>query len=210
MADETTRNVKSRILDAAISLLRKAGAKKLAQPQVAREAGVPQGHLTYYFPRKMDLLIGVATQVATALQQEFEKGASSDERSSEALTDVVFNAERNRSLVGLITEADVEEEVSDTVQKAHRFAQLTISRLIARHPDEPEAQLTMALLLGLGVQQLLFKDRSKVEVQALIEQWQQWLQSTAINDDGIRRSATVLRAPAETASELRVASSKKA
>lgn len=213
MTDETSRSVKARILEAAVSLLRKAGAKKLAQPQVAREAGVPQGHLTYYFPRKMDLLLGVAGHVAQAFEQELEKTDSREDGKgglTEALTDLVFNHERNRSLIGLISEADVEEEVATPVQKAFRFAQLTAARTMNRHPDAPETQLTVALVLGLGLQQLLYKDRSRAQVTELLTQWNQWLVTLRANDENVRQSGTVVRGSADSVAVLRPVASKKA
>jgi AcrR family transcriptional regulator len=214
MADETSRSVKSRILDAAILLLRKAGAKRLAQPQVAREAGVPQGHLTYYFPRKIDLLIGVATQVTAMMQQELESVDPASVPGSsvaDALTELVFNHERSRSMLGLIAEADLELEVADTVQKAHRFVQLAVARLIEMHPDSHEVALTTALVLGLGQQQLLYKNRPRADVHAMIELW---LRATLpaphakTSVDELRRSGTVVRSP-DDGSAGRVVSGKK-
>ena len=52
-------STRQRILDAAIRIARKSGIKALTQPRVAAAAGVRQSHLTYYFPRKADLLAAV-------------------------------------------------------------------------------------------------------------------------------------------------------
>src|SRR5688500_6001424 len=48
------------ILAAAVKLLREEGGKALTTSRVAKAAGMPQGHLTYYFPRRADLLVAVA------------------------------------------------------------------------------------------------------------------------------------------------------
>ncbi|MGZ3723652.1 MAG: TetR family transcriptional regulator, partial [Bdellovibrionales bacterium] len=53
-------NVREKILKTAVALLGECGIRKLAQPQIAKSAGVPQGHMTYYFPTRSHLLIAVA------------------------------------------------------------------------------------------------------------------------------------------------------
>ncbi|MDA1116424.1 MAG: helix-turn-helix domain containing protein [Proteobacteria bacterium] len=52
--------VRDRILEAALGLLAESGAHQLTQPKVSKAAGVRQGHLTYYFPTRADLLQAVA------------------------------------------------------------------------------------------------------------------------------------------------------
>ncbi len=54
--------VRDRILAAALALLRETGIQGLSQVQVARRARVRQSHLTYYFPRRHDLLAAVAVR----------------------------------------------------------------------------------------------------------------------------------------------------
>ncbi len=53
-------DVRGRILEAALGLLAESGAHGLTQPKVSRAAGIRQGHLTYYFPTRADLLQAVA------------------------------------------------------------------------------------------------------------------------------------------------------
>ena len=60
-------DVRSAILDAGSSLLREHGIAALTQPRVAAAAGVKQSHLTYYFPKRADLLIGIATHTVDGL-----------------------------------------------------------------------------------------------------------------------------------------------
>jgi len=61
--------VREKILASAVKLLEKQGIKKLAQPQIAKEAGVPQGHITYYFPTRADLLLAVADRSMQAVAE---------------------------------------------------------------------------------------------------------------------------------------------
>lgn len=196
-AEDTAKNVRARILDAAIELLKKSGAKKLSQPQVAREAGVPQGHLTYYFPRKIDLLLAVAERFVMILQGDLEQQRQllGDRAASVAAArDMVVDRERTRMLIGLVTEADSEEALSEPVSRGARMMRTMVARAIERHPDDPDTWLTLALFWGLGVQQLLFPERSAAQVQALVERFDQWLESSKqIEEGALRQSGTVLK-----------------
>ncbi|MBL8681817.1 MAG: TetR/AcrR family transcriptional regulator [Myxococcales bacterium] len=201
MSDDNNKNVRARILDAAVELLRKSGVKKLAQPQVAREAGVPQGHLTYYFPRKVDLLLAVAERFVEIVQKEMEElratgtdGVAPRNTGIAFAREAVIDRERTRMLLGLVTEADNEEAVIEPVARGAKLMRTMVARAIDRHPEDPDTWLTLALFWGLGVQQLLFPQRSTEQVEALIERFEQWLEATKQGEDGdLRRSGTVLK-----------------
>lgn len=201
MSDDNNKNVRARILDAAVELLRKSGVKKLAQPQVAREAGVPQGHLTYYFPRKVDLLLAVAERFVEIVQKEMEElratgtdGVTPRNTGVAFARDAVLDRERTRMLLGLVTEADNEEAVIEPVARGAKLMRTMVARAIDRHPEDPDTWLTLALFWGLGVQQMLFPERSDAQVEALIERFDQWLEATKQTEDGdLRRSGTVLK-----------------
>jgi AcrR family transcriptional regulator len=213
MSEDSTKNVRDRILDAAVELLRKSGVKKLAQPQVAREAGVPQGHLTYYFPRKVDLLLAVGERFVGLVQKDMEElrltgaeGAASRRTSSVPFSvfakAMVLDRARTRMLLGLVTEADAEEAVSEPIVRGAKLIRTLVSRAIDRHPDDPDVWITLALVWGLGVQQMLFPERSEEQVKAMIDRFHQWLDASRESDEGeLRRSGTVLRKGAEEAAE---------
>jgi AcrR family transcriptional regulator len=204
MPGDTNKGVRDRILDAAVELLRHSGVKKLAQPQVAREAGVPQGHLTYYFPRKVDLLLAVGGAFVQMLRREAEAqqatgtdgvsplgGASSF---VETATAMVLDRSRTRMLVGLVTEADAEPAVAEPVMQGARYSRSQIAGALSLHPDDPDVWLTLAMVWGLGLQQMVMPDRDAAQVRALLERFEQWLESSREGEDGdLRRSGTVLR-----------------
>jgi AcrR family transcriptional regulator len=58
--------VRDRVLDAALQLLATHGFPALTQQRVANAARVRQSHVTYYFPRRLDLLRAVAEHAAGA------------------------------------------------------------------------------------------------------------------------------------------------
>ena len=60
MRRDTAVDVRTSILEAALTLLADHGVSRLTQPGVARAAGIRQSHLTYYFPTRADLLKATA------------------------------------------------------------------------------------------------------------------------------------------------------
>lgn len=102
-------DVRARILEAAIGLLREQGLAGLSQPRVAKAAGISQSHLTYYFPTRANLLRAVLEAAATA-QREGIGGAVMRERSAEGaiagLAATLAQTENTRVLVSFVLAAD--------------------------------------------------------------------------------------------------------
>lgn len=67
---------RARLLDAAQAVLREEGFHALTQTRVAERSGLRQSHLTYYFPRRADLLMAVAEAVAGQVQDSVSIAAS--------------------------------------------------------------------------------------------------------------------------------------
>ena len=75
------RSTRERILDTALALLKELGYDKLTQPQVAKAAGITQGHLTYYFPTRSNLLLALAEHsLRTSMVQFLERGGKAEAR----------------------------------------------------------------------------------------------------------------------------------
>ncbi len=77
-------SVRERILAAAVALLHEGGIQGWSQVQVARRAKVRQSHVTYYFPKRHDLIDALAQHVtggmALALQGVLESAEGRDLR----------------------------------------------------------------------------------------------------------------------------------
>lgn len=67
-------DARSRILDAAETLVRGQGVARLTLDAVAREAGVSKGGLLYHFASKQALLVGLLARVAEAIEANFLAG----------------------------------------------------------------------------------------------------------------------------------------
>src|SRR5947199_5578209 len=111
--------LRARIVGAAVSLLREKGVKGLSQPRVARRAGIPQGHLTYYFPRKSDLLTAVARRFHDEIQGDIAAlgaralagGATPAAVGIELLERLVGDDGRTRTLLGLLVASEDDAEL---------------------------------------------------------------------------------------------------
>lgn len=195
MPELTKVKVRERILSAAVGLLEMHGVKKLAQPQVAKAAGVPQGHLTYYFPRKSDLLIAVAKRAMDRVLQDVSAVFSQTRTGSvaDAVTDlisfVVKDRARSRILVGLLLEAEndpaLHEVLIDYSNKFNGF----VAQLLGREPGHPEAFVAQAALWGLGLQHLLYAgERSDQDTDQRIRVLMEFIKTNSV--DSNRKRAT--------------------
>ncbi len=175
-------DVRERILATALDLLRSAGIKKLVQPQVAKAMGIPQGHLTYYFPRKLDLLTAVAERFGEVMRRDLlvvdegRRGGDPQRRALALAARLVKDRERTRALLGLLTEADAEPTLGASLVSSAAAARTLVERLVGPDADELDVELALAALWGLGVQHLAFRSRSERDTDRLIARLGEWLQ----------------------------------
>jgi AcrR family transcriptional regulator len=169
-------DVREQIVAAALALLLKSGARSVVQTRVAKAAGVPQGHLTYYFPKKIDLLVAVARRFREDTTREVSEFFGSTRRSpgtrEERLLAVVRlmseNRERTRALVGLMMEAEREpallEELLVGVQNVREF----LAAVAGKSEPDADVDLFLAMFWGLGIQHLVLGPRRSDEYRAAL------------------------------------------
>ena len=108
---ESIVDVKASVLGAGSKLLKEHGIAALTQPRVARAAGVKQSHLTYYFPKRSDLLLGIAAHVIdetmSALSSRLET-APPQAAFAETIGAMMIEGIPPRIMIGLIVAADEE------------------------------------------------------------------------------------------------------
>lgn len=165
----TTRD---RILDAAVELLASHGLKRLAQPQVAKAAGVPQGHLTYYFPKRADLLGAVAhryaEQVLEQLRRFLEARGQDAPLDLDAMlafaSEVMGDRQRTRMLLGLLVESEDDPALRELLVQNAALVRAAVGQMLGgRDADDPLILVLQSALWGLGVQHLLLGERRKPE-----------------------------------------------
>jgi AcrR family transcriptional regulator len=129
-------DVRTRILQAAVGLLADHGVSELTQPKVARAAGVRQSHLTYYFPTRADLLLGVAAHsieaLTTGMAGAARDGALTHETLAPALAAAVSDKRRARVMLGLVVTSDEDRQLKERFREFVVVIRARIGALLAQ------------------------------------------------------------------------------
>jgi DNA-binding transcriptional regulator YbjK len=152
-----------RILDAAIRLLERDGVRAFRQTKVAKEAGIDQGHLTYYFPRRSDLLGGVLARFVARGVEEGTRLLSLIQRDPgeararllEFARAMVRDRRRTRLLLGLAMEVQGLPAASRVIAEQFQRQARGLAAIFGRAEDDPEVALALAALRGLALEHLL-------------------------------------------------------
>jgi AcrR family transcriptional regulator len=150
-------NVKEAILVAGQELLRESGVAALTQPKVARAAGIKQSHLTYYFPTRAKLLLGIAEYTASeAMAHVAERLAAKPERATLAgmVSEIMINGLPPRVVIGLIVAADAEPGIRDSLRELVSNVRARLQSLLAAAglaASADAALLFHATVVGLAV-----------------------------------------------------------
>ena len=150
-------NVKGSILIAGETLLKEKGIAALTQPKVARAAGIKQSHLTYYFPTRAKLLLGIAEHtVSTAMARIAQCLADNPQRDTLAstLSEIMITGLPPRVVIGLIVAADAEPGIREPLCELIRDVRARIQSLLATAglaASADAALLFHATVVGLAV-----------------------------------------------------------
>src|SRR5512141_2958187 len=105
--------IKEDILIAGSQLLREKGVTALTQPQIAQAAGIKQSHLTYYFPKRTDLLLAIAEFTLQGLMDNVARQLQAKPQGktlSDAVARIMIDGLPPRVLLGLIVAADTDPD----------------------------------------------------------------------------------------------------
>ena len=151
-------DVRTHIVDTASELLAKHGVAWLTQPRVSKAAGVRQSHLTYYFPRRGDLLVGVARHFMEGISGTWltwaKRGALAPEQLPALLTQALTDRRRIRAMLGLISAADEDPQIRDALRGIVRLVRERLSALLgmlAMPNDEESVALVHTIIVGAAV-----------------------------------------------------------
>jgi AcrR family transcriptional regulator len=151
-------DVRTRILDTAFGLLADHGVAYLTQPRVSRAAGVRQSHLTYYFPTRGDLLVGVARHsmeaLAGPLLDRAQSGRVTPAQLPAILTQALTDRRRVRAVLGLIVTADEDPEVREALRELLKMVRAQLAEVFAAlgMPSDPDSvALVHTFVVGAAV-----------------------------------------------------------
>lgn len=171
------KDVRERVLEAGLELLSENGVRWLTQPQVAKRAGVRQSHLTYYFPRRADLIGAVARRyieaAAVELMELFQRGDSQD--LGQLLMGFAYrqvsDRRRARGLLGLLVASEEDAALRQQLVEAMSNLRGLIAHAMGVEAGHPAATVMQATLWGLGINNLLMMDvTDEAELKRLLEQ----------------------------------------
>ena len=149
------RPVRERIVACAVKLLGRHGLKRLAQPQIAKAAEVPQGHITYYFPTRSDLLMAVADRTIQMAAQVVLKQLSKSKGQTGSLIPVVSSLlkdnVRTRTMLGLAVESDENPELRKKLQDNLEFSLSLTATSLGKEAVDEEVVLIHSALVGLAI-----------------------------------------------------------
>jgi AcrR family transcriptional regulator len=119
-------DTRGRILDAGLEVLRTVGHGQFSVQKVARSAGVYQGNVTYYWPRRRGLVLALAVRVVEDYLRTFEERFAAFDAAGEGwaetfvcwLVEDAVSEDRVRLLPELWSMANADPEVAAQVSRA--------------------------------------------------------------------------------------------
>jgi AcrR family transcriptional regulator len=149
----TGTDLKQRIAQAAAEILFHHGSKRLSQLEVAKVLGIRQSHLTYYYPRRADLLAAVADRFLSHASEEFAA------LSTAGAPPATFVAELGRRMTvpgalraffGLLIEADEDEALRKSLAAHLEQFSVLVATELGHAATDPDVRLFVAALRGLA------------------------------------------------------------
>ncbi|MBI5890294.1 MAG: TetR/AcrR family transcriptional regulator [Nitrosomonadales bacterium] len=149
--------IREDILIAGSVLLREKGVAALTQPQIAQAANIKQSHLTYYFPKRANLLLAIAEFTMTGLMDSVAAQLQAKPQGktlSDIITRIMTDGFPPRVFIGLIVAADSDPDIRKLLRKLIRHVRAAIRRLLEQAgiaADEESTLLFHATVVGLAV-----------------------------------------------------------
>jgi AcrR family transcriptional regulator len=166
-----SQDVREQILDAALRVLERDGVQGFRQTRIAKEAGLEQGHLTYYFPRRPALVLAVLERYALRVRQErlqlLGQQVSGPVELRALARAVIKHSIRDRGRTRLMlslameAEAEAEPQFSQLIAEAFRTQEANLARVFGREPGDPDVVIALAALRGLGIEALLARSNDE-------------------------------------------------
>jgi AcrR family transcriptional regulator len=166
--------VRERILNAAMAILGDAGIQGLSQVQVARRADIRQSHLTYYFPRRHDLLDAVATRFTDGLLHDLQQVAGTAGGPAATLrriADAIVDPAHMRMFTGVIVEADGDPELRSIMVRQTQRLQLALATLLGGDDATDHAALVLATLWGVGLHEFVVRPARRSTMMPTVLDW---------------------------------------
>ncbi len=180
---ETTR---TKLIEAALVLLRERGYGGLRTNEVSDRAGVSRGAQLHHFPTKYELIVATLGYLNDKMLADSRKRVAAVERSADPIADAIADAKdfffSDYFFVTLaITMGDARDEdlmqITVPMSRDARFAvekmwlEALVARGIPRKLAADVLALTLSIVRGLAVRTFIDDDRKKFD--ALLHRWRE-------------------------------------
>lgn len=155
-----------RILDAALDIVEAEGIASLTQPKVAKAAGLRQSHITYYFPRKADLVVALLE----ASHLRAEEGGARTSRSRDVfstLSGLMFDRRRMLFFLGILMAVSDDAELREIFRAHADGLARQVSAAFGVLPDDPALVGFIDELRGAGLRLLITADAARPDMAAI-------------------------------------------
>lgn len=145
------RDVRRHILDTALDLVEADGILALTQPKVAKAAGLRQSHITYYFPRKADLVVAL-------LEASHERAASApagEAGPGGAISGLMFDRDRMLFFLGILLAAASEPELRAVVRSHMEAFAGEVAASFGTAAESPSLLAFLDEVRGLALRRLV-------------------------------------------------------
>jgi AcrR family transcriptional regulator len=148
---------RSQLIEAGLAILREEGLAGFTQAKIAARVNLKQGHLTYYFPTRTDILVAVARSAIETQLAGLEKmvgEASSIEKAVAAITAATVRHENTRVLVAMNQASDQEPEVQALFNEMTDAFVARLGGMLKRFgikESQDRIDMLHALFVGLSV-----------------------------------------------------------
>lgn len=149
--------MKDRILETAITLLREKGIKKLSQPEICRALGIRQSQLTYYFPRREDLIKAIVNAFTTSALSRLRQLPQQTEPAIllAELAQLITAPGPVRGFLGLLIEADQEPAIAPIMREHMLSFAEALQQQLGNLWGPEQIQFLLLYLRGVAVSHFL-------------------------------------------------------
>ena len=147
--------------------MRAEGLKRLTQPKVAAAAGIRQSHLTYYFPKKVDLIVALLADHVHGEDNDGGHDHHDVEELGSALELVATDSRRISFFLNLIVEAEQEPALRRMVYEHMTAFDAVVARAYGRNVGDPDIEAFVDSLRGFGMKRLLRETARDIDIDAL-------------------------------------------
>jgi AcrR family transcriptional regulator len=173
--------LRNEILKAGAKILSSAGFGRLTQPEISKHVGITQSRLTYYFPKRADLLIGVVDYAINVIAKEVVKHAAQGSAVSSkhlfALVSwIIRDRKRTQLILNIFFESQESPELKKRLKRIVLEHQAIVASALGPTADESDAAIVLAVIWGLCLQHyILASERTDEDATRILERFETWL-----------------------------------